>query len=29
VMKAMGAGAEEPAETILELPEEKVPTEID
>jgi len=29
VMKAMGAGAEEPAKTILELPEEKVPTEID
>ena len=31
VMKAMGAGAgaEEPAEIILEMPEEKVPTEID
>jgi acetolactate synthase-1/3 small subunit len=29
VMKALGVSAEEPAEAILELPEEKVPTEID
>jgi acetolactate synthase-1/3 small subunit len=29
VMKAMGVGAEEPNEAIVEIPEEKVPTEID
>ncbi len=29
VMKALGVSAEEPAEAIVELPEEKVPTEID
>jgi acetolactate synthase I/III small subunit len=29
VMKAMGVGAEEPAESIVETPEEKVPTEIE
>jgi acetolactate synthase-1/3 small subunit len=29
VIKALGVSAEEPAEAIIELPEEKVPTEID
>ena len=29
VMKALGVSAEEPAEAVVELPEEKVPTEID
>jgi acetolactate synthase-1/3 small subunit len=29
VMKAMGVGVEEPVDAIVDMPEEKVPTEID